>query len=60
MESALAAPPGRQRVCRTVPRLRTRGLGLRAWLGVEPHTVVFKVCSAVSRGDDFSPLASHL
>ena len=31
------------------------GLGLRAWLGVVPHTVVFKVCSDGSRGGDFEP-----
>lgn len=45
----------RGHLCRIVPRLRARGSGLRAWLGVEPHTVVFKVCSAVSRGGDFEP-----
>ena len=42
-------------LCRTVPMSHACGLGLRAWLGVVPHTVVFKVCSDVSRGGDFEP-----
>ena len=54
--SALAAPlADRGHLCRIVPRSHACGLGLRAWLGVVPHTVVFKVCSDGSRGGDFEP-----